>query len=91
MPIPPFLFGLLLGGGAVVVFNKRKQIASALRKENLECAFCKTKDFATDVRDGIVATTESVAHKTKETIDKIKTSTKTRKEPCIEDMQKENE
>lgn len=53
MAFPPFLLGLAIGAGAVVLFSKRKKFLDALNDGSLQETFSKTKEFASDVKDDI--------------------------------------
>lgn len=55
MIFPPFILGLALGAGAVALFHKRKEIACALHKDNLQETLSKTKEFASDVKDNLAS------------------------------------
>lgn len=61
MPIP-FILGLIIGGGAVLAYNKRKEIGSLFQQE--ECGvkglLNKGKDMATDLKDTLIATKDTI-------------------------------
>ncbi|RAX58028.1 hypothetical protein CCZ01_04265 [Helicobacter monodelphidis] len=73
MPVP-FILGLVIGGGAVLAYNKRKEIVSLFKEGDSECRakdiFNKSKNVVLDVKDTILATSKVIKEKKNELSEK---------------------
>ena len=77
----PFIAGIAIGVGAMVLFNKnkniQKKVGSLLNKgkDAASCGYEKTKDMASEVKDTVSATKDCIIEK-KEQLQKNKSECK---------------
>ncbi len=90
----PFIAGIAIGVGAMVLFNKNKSIQKSVGsllnkgKDAASCGYEKTKDMASEVKDTVSATKDCIIEK-KEQIQKTKADASVENEIEVEKDQEE--